>query len=282
MDFLRKARDFEAKLAGTLDRTVGGLVRSGARDPLEIVHEIVDAAQRELQSSGRGRRVFPFNTITATILAPSRDIRARFDAVLSDGAGLRDRIIAQLGSAGCPLNAADLDVTVNYDSRPRKHWRTQEFDIEFERIEKPARLVVDPGPAMPRVEMTVLNGTAERRTYALPASPRIDIGRCVEVRDSRHRLIRTNHVAFVERSGEVNQSVSRRHAHITYEPLSGSFRLHDDGSEHGTGIVRHGRSLTVPRGARGVRLESADEIVLGDARVRVRFLGEGKVAGEKG
>ncbi len=27
----------------------------------------------------------------------------------------------------------------------------------------------------------------------------------------------------------------------------------------------------VPRGARGVRLESADEIVLGDARVRVRF-----------
>jgi hypothetical protein len=48
--------------------------------------------------------------------------------------------------------------------------------------------------------------------------------------------------------------------------------LHDDGSEHGTGVVRRGRSFPVPRGARGVRLEAADEIVLGDARVRVRFM----------
>jgi predicted component of type VI protein secretion system len=50
--------------------------------------------------------------------------------------------------------------------------------------------------------------------------------------------------------------------------------MHDDGSEHGTSIVRQGRSLQVPRGSRGVRLESGDEIVLGDARVRVKFGGE--------
>ncbi len=98
-----------------------------------------------------------------------------------------------------------------------------------------------------------------------------DIGRCAEVRDSRHRLLRTNLVAFLERSGDVNQSVCRRHAHISYEPPTGPFRLHDDGSEHGTGIVRHGRSLPVPRGTRGVRLESSDEIVLGDARIRIKL-----------
>ena len=38
-----------------------------------------------------------------------------------------------------------------------------------------------------------------------------------------------------------------------------------------TGIVRRVAVFTVPRGARGARLESADEIVLGDARVRVKF-----------
>jgi pSer/pThr/pTyr-binding forkhead associated (FHA) protein len=141
-------------------------------------------------------------------------------------------------------------------------------------VANPERPAPKPESAPLRVEVTVVNGTAERRTYALTASRRIDIGRCAEVRDSRHRLIRTNHVAFLEGSGDVNQSVSRRHAHISYDPLSRSFRLHDDGSEHGTGIVRQGRSLPVPRGARGVRLESADEIVLGDARVRVRFVGE--------
>ncbi|MGH9314717.1 MAG: FHA domain-containing protein [Vicinamibacterales bacterium] len=271
MDFLRKARDLEAKLAGTLDRTVEGLVRSGAREPLEIVHAIVEAAQKEVQSSGRGRRVFPFNAVTVTILAPSPEARARFEAVFADGPPLGDRIVAHLGSAGCPINDSDLDLTVNYDVRPRKGWRSPEFHIEFARVAKPERRNPEADSTPPRVEVTVLNGTAERRTYALAASMRIDIGRCAEVRDSRHRLIRTNHVAFLERSGDVNQTVSRRHAHISYEPLSRSFRLHDDGSEHGTGIVRQGRSLAVPRGVRGVRLEPADEIVLGDARVRVRF-----------
>ena len=39
-----------------------------------------------------------------------------------------------------------------------------------------------------------------------------------------------------------------------------------------------GGRLAVPRGARGVRLESGDEIVLGEARVRVKF---GQEAGRR-
>jgi hypothetical protein len=274
MDLLRKARDFEARLAGRFDRTVGGLVRSGAREPLEIVHAIVEAALEEIQSSGRGRRVFPFNAITVTILAPSRDSRARFEAVFADGPSLRDRIVARLGSADCHVD--DLDLAVRYERRPRKGWRSQEFHSEFARVPRSERQIALADSTPPRIEMTVLHGTAERRTYALLASMRIDLGRCAEVRDSRHRLIRTNHVAFLERSGDVNQSVSRRHAHISYEAAATCFRVHDDGSEHGTGVVRRGRTLAVPRGTRGVRLESGDEIVLGEARVRVRFPEEGK------
>jgi hypothetical protein len=272
MDFLRKARNLEAKLAGTLDRTVSGLVRSGAREPIEIVHAIVEAAQEEIQPSGRGRRVFPFNAITVTILAPSRDARARFEAVLADGPPLRERILARLGSAACQVDA--LEIAVGYDSRPRKHWRSSDFHIEFARVATPERQNPEADAARPRLEVTVLHGTTERRTYTLAASMRIDLGRCAEVRDSRHRLIRTNHVAFLEGAGGVNQSVSRRHAHISCERSAGSVRLHDDGSEHGTGIIRHGRTVAVPRGARGVRLESGDEIVLGEARLRVRFVGE--------
>ena len=111
---------------------------------------------------------------------------------------------------------------------------------------------------------------AERRTYSFLAH-RIDLGRGAEVSDRRNRLVRTNHVAFTEGSAEVNQSVSRQHAHIAYEPRTGQFRLHDDGSEHGTGIVRDGSTVDVPRGSRGVRLQSGDEIVLGEARLRVKF-----------
>jgi hypothetical protein len=268
MDILRRVRDLEARIATTVDRTVGGLVQSGTREPLEIVHAIVETMVLEVQASGRGRRVFPFNAVAVSVLAPSRDARARFDAVLGDGPSLRDRMVQRLHAAGCDVG--DLDVALEYVAQAPKTWQRQEFHVEFLRVDKPAPTQTAAQATPVRVEVTVLHGTAEKRTYAFSAT-RIDLGRCGEVRDSRHRLIRTNHVAFVEGSGEVNQSVSRRHAHISHDPGSTEFRLHDDGSEHGTGILRNGRTLAVPRGARGVRLQSSDEIVLGDARLRVRF-----------
>lgn len=268
MDILRRVRDLEAKIATTVDRTVGSLVQSGTREPLEVVHAIVEATVPQVQASGRGRRVFPFNAVAVSVLAPSRDARARFEAVLGDGPSLRDRIVARLRAAGCEV--ADVDVTLEFVARLPKSWQSPDFHVEFLRTPRAAPPETGGEPPPVRVEVTVLQGVAERRTYSF-SSARIDLGRCGEVRDSRHRLIRTNHVAFVEGSGDVNQSVSRRHAHISHDAGSNELRLHDDGSEHGTGIVRSGRTLAVPRGSRGVRLHSCDEIVLGDARLRVRL-----------
>jgi hypothetical protein len=271
MDLLRKARDLEAKLTSKFDRSVGDLVQSGVREPLEIVHAIVEAVQEQIQSSGRGRRVFPFNSIAVTILAPARDARARFEAVVADGPPLRDRIAARLRAAGCQID--DLDVSIQFETKPRRGWTSADFHLEFSREARAPE--PEPAPARTvRIELTVVNGTAERRSYALAPAPRIDLGRCTEVRDSQHRLIRTNHVAFVERGGDANQTVSRRHAHLSYEDSSRHIRLHDDGSEHGTSIIRHGRTVPVPRGSRGVRIDSGDEIVLGDARLRVKLVEE--------
>jgi pSer/pThr/pTyr-binding forkhead associated (FHA) protein len=125
-------------------------------------------------------------------------------------------------------------------------------------------------PTVPRVDVAVLKGTAERRNYSF-ASTRIEIGRCSEVRDSGHRLIRTNHIAFTEAAADANLTVSRQHAHIACDAATGHVRLYDDGSSDGTGIVRDGRTVPVPRGSRGVRLRSGDEIALGEARLRIRF-----------
>ena len=270
MDFLRKARDLEARITSRLDRSVGELVQSGAREPLEIVHAIVEAVQEQIQSSGRGRRVFPFNTVAVTILAPARDARARFEAVVADGPPLRDRIAARLRAAGCQVD--DLEVSIQFESKPRRGWTSTDFHLEFSREARTPATAPAPSKTL-RIELTVVHGTAERRSYALAPAPRIDLGRCTEVRDSQHRLIRTNQVAFVEHGGDVNQTVSRRHAHLSCED-SGGVRLHDDGSEHGTSIIRHGRTVPVPRGSRGVRLESGDELVLGGARLKVKLVEE--------
>ncbi len=269
MDILGKALRLESKIAGQLDKAAKGFVRSGAREPLEIVHAILDRIEREIQSSGRGKRVFPFNRIELSVLAPSPDARARLEAVFSGDLSLNARVMERLQSGGC--STAGIVLAINYATRAQKTWRDREFDLNFARVAPPDVKEPAPDSQRDRIEVTVLLGVAERRTYSFPAK-RIDFGRCAEVRDSRNRLIRTNHVAFTEGGGDVNQTVSRQHAHVSYEPGSRELRLHDDGGGHGTGIVRDGRTVPVPRGSRGVRLHSGDEIVLGEARVRIRFV----------
>ena len=268
MDILGKARRIESKIAGRLDEAAKEFVRSDAREPIEIVHAILDAVEQEVQSSGRGTRVFPFNQIEVSVLAPSPEARAWLEAVFEGDPPLRARIVERLRSAGCP--ASEIIVATNYVARAQKNWPTREFRLGFARVTQPEVEEPDADSKHDRIEITVLRGVTEQRTYSFVAS-RVDFGRCAEVRDSRNRLVRTNHVAFTEESGDINQSVSRQHAHIACEPNSDRFRLHDDGSGHGTGIVREGRTVPVPRGSRGVRLQSGDEVVLGEARVRIRF-----------
>jgi pSer/pThr/pTyr-binding forkhead associated (FHA) protein len=103
----------------------------------------------------------------------------------------------------------------------------------------------------------------------LVAAPRINLGRGAEVRNDRNRLIRTNDVVFKEGAGELNRSVSRAHAHLAFDAGARCYRLFDNGSSHGTGIIRGGRTISVPQGARGVRIEPGDEIVLGEVRIAV-------------
>jgi hypothetical protein len=268
MSILDKARMLESRIARTLTRAAEDVVGSAAREPLEIAHAIVEAVERQVQPGSRGARIFPFNRVAVSVLATTRDSRARFQGLFAAEPSLRDRILDRLRSAGC--DATDVALEVAFAGRAARHWEHPQFHVEFERL----AAGVAPPPAIDstrtRLELTVVRGSAERRAYSFAGS-RIDVGRGVEVRDHRQRLLRTNHVAFVEGSPGVNQTISRRHAHIAVDLSSGEHRLHDDRSAQGTGIVRAGRMVVVPPGTRGVRLCSGDEIVLGEARVRVRI-----------
>ena len=268
MDFLGRARRLESTIAGRFDRAARDAVGAVRCEPLEIVHLVVEAVEHEIQPGGRGRRVFPFNSITLFVLASSREERARLEAVLAGEAPLRDRIVERLRSKSCPID--DLTLEIAYVARAPKDWRHPQFNLALARVSRAPASDARRDPALTRVELTVVRGTAERKTYSFVAR-RIDLGRCAELRDTRNRLVRTNHVAFVEGSGEVNQSVSRRHAHIVYEAASGGYRLRDDGSAHGTSVVRDGSTVAVPPGSLGVRLRTGDELVLGEARLRIRI-----------
>jgi hypothetical protein len=270
MDFLGKARKLESRISRSLDVAVEGFVGRSPRQPIEIVQAIVDCAEQQVESAGRGRRVFPFNQLVVHLVAPSRAERARLAAVIEGPPSLQQRLIHRLSTAGCQV--APLDVQLVYTSKPKPGWLGLGYHVAFDRIDAvPVNNAAVSAPDEPtRIDLNVITGLAERRTYTFTRG-RIDIGRRAEVLDQHQRLIRRNHVAFVEGDADANRSVSRRHAHIAFVPASREYRLCDDGSARGTAVLRHGQTIRVPEGARGIRLESGDEIVLGDARLKVRI-----------
>jgi hypothetical protein len=267
MDILEKARRLEGNIARGVNDAANTLVGGGdAREPIEVVHAIVDAVENEIQPGGRGTRVFPFNTIAVSVLASTDRARARLEAIVDGDVPLRRRIAERLRAAGC--RNPEPAVHIDYLPRAEESWTDPQFSISFSRLARAAAALETAEVEPARVEITVLRGAADRWTYTF-AADRIDLGRGSEVRNSRNGLIRTNQVAFTE-SDEINRSVSRQHAHILFDRPS-AFRLYDDGSVHGTRILRKGKMLPVPWGGRGGRLQTGDEIELGEARIRIKF-----------
>ena len=267
MDILGTARKFETVLSQQFDRAAERVRTPGPLQPLEVAHAIVEAVAQHVQPGGRGRYVFPYHRVKVSIPAPTKDVRAQLEAVIDGSPSLAERIVQRLESAGC--DAANLDVRTSYAAAAHADWTDASFNLELLRSHPTAAAASDePGEGARSLTIAIEHGTAERASYTFAATP-INLGRCPEIRDSRQRLIRTNHVAFLEAGGAMNATVSRRHAHIFYDATAGHHRVCDEGSEHGTGILRVGRLITVPPGKRGIRIRPGDVIVLGEARVRV-------------
>lgn len=269
MDIAGKARKLERTLTRSVDAAIGELVGRDEPTPLEIVHAVVDRAEREVLEIGRGRRVFPFNRVTLQIAgARDREARARVEAVIAGPPSLAERLDDRLRSAGC--TEAKVAVKIVHVAERGEGWANARFQVTFDRgveaVQPPAPAPVP--SATPRLKLTVVKGQAAQRVYAFNGG-RVDVGRCAEVLDRRQRVVRTNHVAFSEDAADENLSVSRRHAHIAFAEQDGAYRLWDDRSAQGTSIVRNGRTIRVTPSARGTRLASGDEIVLGRAHLRV-------------
>lgn len=259
-DWLDRARDLEAAIEARVEGASGRLATS-PRQPLETMHAIVQTVAHEVQAAGRGRQTFPYSQLRVWLAAASARDRARLSAACDGPPPLQARIVERLRAAGCTIGA--LPLKVSFAAAPKADWLDPAFHVEYGRSA--------PAPAdaadRSRLDLAVTHGAAERSSYAFSGTA-VAIGRGREVRDRAGRLIRTNHVAFLEQADDVNQTVSRQHARVEYEAGADAFRLHDDGASHGTSVIRDGRGLPVPRG-RGLRLKSGDVILLGEARVRV-------------
>jgi len=224
----------------------------------EIRLAILDQVREKSYRSG-GRKVFPYDLLRVELRGVEQNRAPVFTGQFFRKY-LEQEVHNALRTGGCryPDNLrVDVSATVGLPQRDEPWLIVEAVSIE------------QAGGGKPAARLLVREGTANTAELSLDKA-RINIGRVVDVyRDAG--LFRRNDLAFAADT-DVNRSVSREHAHIQHDRLSGEYRLFNDrwyarGSECGTWIVRDGMSQEVHRNARGTKLEPGDEIHFGKAVV---------------
>jgi len=228
-------------------------------DELLLVHRaILEEIESKIQTLRRGSRMFPFNHLVVRCCSPDPAKRALFEAAFGQNRRLEKDIRECLAVARCELLAGFLVEIETGESGPKT------FEILYEVRKAPIPSTTKPAPA----RAAVIRGKANLDSFLLN-KPRTNIGRLAELTDARHRVMRRNDIVFEDGADEANATVSRGHAHISFDPETAEYRICDDSSEFGTRIFRDGRSIEVPSGGkRGERLSAGDEIYLGRACIR--------------
>jgi len=236
--------------------------------PLEIRRAVLDDAESRIVAVGEGKRVFPYNRLTVHLVAMDPQERAALEAAARHGWELEREIAARLQERGCSVPPG-FKVDVAFDDEPRPDLGERRFWVEYAESEPPpTAAVAASGQARPILELTVRKGDATQHVYELDET-RIFLGRLEEVVDADGRVRRRNQVAFQEK-GDINTTVSREHARITWDETTGGYWLRAEQNASGTRIIRGGKTIDVSaHDRRGVRLQAGDEIYLGRACVKV-------------
>ena len=227
----------------------------------EVRLAILDEVRAKSYRSG-GRKVFPYNRVRVHVDGVEESRQSVFTGRFFRGF-LEHELRQSLERAGSRF-PEDLRVEVTVSNRlpgPREPWLTVASESRDS----------EPGAARaPR--LVVVEGKANLARLLI-AKPRINIGRHVDVYRSEG-IYRRNDIAFAEDT-PANRSVSREHAHLTWERRNGECRLFNDRwyrrdlkEDCAIRIVRDGLSQEVHRTGRGTKLESGDEIHLGQAILR--------------
>lgn len=228
-------------------------------EPMEIRRAILEELSSRVVAAGAGKRIFPFNRVAIEVYAQDSEDRAVLEGIVHEAWEMETAVSDLLREEGAQ-QPADLTVEVRVEQKALDP-QAKRYRIALDRVEGPALT------ARPQLVLTVLKGTASQRVYSFDAD-RVLLGRLAEVLDFDGRVKRRNDVAFQD-EGDVNQTVSREHARITWNRDSRDFWVRAD-VKSSTRVVRDGKTIDVsPQDRQGVRLRHGDEIHLGRACLKV-------------
>jgi len=266
MSLLKEAEKLEEKVRKLIERIFG---KEAAREPLEIRRAILREIEDKIEPVGRDGRAFPFSRVRVRLLASDPQRRAIFKAVFVEDRKLENDIIELLRRNGVH-SPPDLQIRVHLEKRVARvaESQAQDFRVDYQSEAPKAQVKLEVRHVLPHVRLAILRGHTAKKNYGFTKA-KINLGRLAEVLDDHHRIVRRNDLIFDEGADDIGQTVSREHAHITFDEKTGEFRLYDDGSAYGTRIFREGRTIEVQASnRRGAKLRPGDEIFLGQACVR--------------
>ena len=265
MSLLKQAEKFEGKVKKLIE---GAFAKEA--EPLEIRRAILGEIEQKIEPVGRDKRTFPFSHLRVRLFASDSQRRAIFKAVFVEDRRLEKHIL-ELLRRNCVHLSPDLQISVRLVKRavfPAES-NEQDFCVDYQSEPAKAQLKPEMTEVLPDLHLTILRGHTTKKSYRF-AKSRINLGRLAEVVDDHHRVVRRNDVVFQEGGSDIEQTVSREHAHIRLDEKSGELRLHDDGSAYGTRIFRNDQTIEVQASnRRGAKLRPGDEIFLGEACLRL-------------
>ena len=260
---MRKLLDEMIRRSGRLDAFVDGVMTRSLRGdraltPSELLNGMAAEIERGITLAPDGP-LFPYNRISIEVKAENA---LRQDELR--GALPADRIapviIARLRRQCRVPDDLRVDVRVAVDETAA----AATYAITHRTIAaRPPAAAVEPPTAR------LLRGDGQGR-FTLREGV-FNVGRSAEAHGRDGRLIRLNQIVL---DGEDDsRTVSRVHARIHGRRSADqlTFFVFDDGSRHGSTIVRDGRTHKVHRGAIGVALKDGDEVYFGKVRLEFRM-----------
>jgi hypothetical protein len=249
--------------SGRLDAFVDGLVTRKLRGervptPAELLSGILTGVERGISVAPDGP-VFPYNRVMVDLKVENADRKAELRGAL-DKQQIATAVTQHL-ERQCRV-PADLRVDLRMQTGDVK---VPTYDIEFRNVRGHAE--TRPAAAVPTTaRLTRAAGAGEVEGVTLREGT-FNVGRVAEVHGRDGRLIRRNQIVLDGESA--SRTVSRAHARIQGTVTDGAlvFLLFDDGSRHGSTIVRGGRAHKVHQGTIGMRLQDGDEVYFGDVRL---------------
>jgi hypothetical protein len=212
-----------------------------------------------------GRRVFPYDRVRLFLVGIEKSRAAAFHGTFFRHY-LEQELKNTLEKSDCRYpESLRVEVRTTPDlPGPGEPWMQVET-VAVDPVAESARTVP---------KLVVLEGDARPATLEIDRE-HLYVGRAPDVY-SAEGMRRRNDLVFAADT-EINRTVSREHAHITWDSAVDEYRLHNDrwyplsgpgAGNPGTWIVRKGVSQPVHRGGRGTKLEAGDEIRFGRAAVR--------------